>query len=78
VLALAGPNGAGKSTLIRAISGVVPARTGQANLDGVDLLKLSPSERARRVAVVPQMIHLPEAFTAGEIVLMGRTPHLLG
>ena len=76
VLALVGPNGAGKSTLIRAISGVVAARSGQAFLDGVDLLKLSPSERARRVAVVPQMIHLPDAFTVGEIVLMGRTPHL--
>jgi iron complex transport system ATP-binding protein len=28
------------------------------------------------VAVVPQMIHLPGAFTVAEIVLMGRTPHL--
>jgi iron complex transport system ATP-binding protein len=76
VLALVGPNGAGKSTLIRVISGVVPARAGEARLDGLDLLRLSPAKRARRVAVVPQMIHLPEAFTVGEIVLMGRTPHL--
>ncbi|MBI4316259.1 MAG: heme ABC transporter ATP-binding protein [Chloroflexi bacterium] len=75
-LALVGPNGAGKSTLIRAISGVVPARGGEVWLDDVNLLTLSPSERAKRVAVVPQMIHLPDAFTVGEIVLMGRTPHL--
>ncbi len=76
VVALAGPNGAGKSTLIRVISGVLPATAGEAWLDGVDLLRVSPGQRARRVAVVPQMIRLPDAYTAGEIVLMGRTPHL--
>jgi len=76
VLALAGPNGAGKSTLIRVISGVLPATAGQARLDGADLLRLPAGQRARRVAVVPQMIHLPDAYTVGEIVLMGRSPHL--
>ena len=76
VLALVGPNGAGKSTLIRALSGVIPARTGEVRLDGIDLLRLSANARARKLAVVPQMIRLPEAFTVGEIVLMGRTPHL--
>jgi iron complex transport system ATP-binding protein len=76
VVALVGPNGAGKSTLIRVLSGVLPAKSGQAQIDGEDLLTLPPAQRARRVAVVPQMIHLPESFTASEIVLMGRTPHL--
>jgi iron complex transport system ATP-binding protein len=76
VLALAGPNGAGKSTLIRVVSGVLAASAGQVRVDGLDLLRLPPSQRARRVAVVPQMIHLPESYTVGEIVLMGRTPHL--
>jgi iron complex transport system ATP-binding protein len=76
VMALVGPNGAGKSTLLRVLSGVLPARGGQAELDGADLLRLPPAQRARRVAVVPQMIHLPESFTVSEIVLMGRTPYL--
>lgn len=76
VMALVGPNGAGKSTLIRVISGVVRAAGGEARLDDRDLLRLSPGERARLVAVVPQLVHLPDAFTVGEIVLMGRTPHL--
>ena len=76
VLALAGPNGAGKSTLIRVISGVLPAAAGEVRLDGADLLRLPPSQMARRVAVVPQMIHVPEAYTVSEIVMMGRTPHL--
>jgi iron complex transport system ATP-binding protein len=76
VVALVGPNGAGKSTLLRVLSGILPARGGEARLNGDDLLRLKPADRARRVAVVPQMIHLPESFTVGEIVLMGRTPHL--
>jgi len=76
VVALVGPNGAGKSTLIRAVSGVIPLRGGTVQLDGLDLLKLSPVARARLVAVVPQAAHLPEAFTVAEIVMMGRTPHL--
>lgn len=76
VLALVGPNGAGKSTLIRAVSGVTPIQGGSIQLDEVDVLKLRPAARAQRMAVVPQAVHLPEAFTVAEIVLMGRTPHL--
>jgi iron complex transport system ATP-binding protein len=76
VVALVGPNGAGKSTLIRVLSGVVPVAHGRALLDGRDLFQLTQAQRARLIAVVPQMIHLPEAFTVGEVVLMGRTPHL--
>jgi len=76
VLALVGPNGAGKSTLVRAVTGVTPVTGGVIRLDGTDLLRLSPVGRARRVAVVPQAAHLPEAFTVSEIVLMGRTPYL--
>ncbi|HKZ50584.1 MAG TPA: ABC transporter ATP-binding protein, partial [Dehalococcoidia bacterium] len=43
---------------------------------GDDVRHLRRQEVARRVAMVPQEAHLPEAFTAWEIVLMGRTPHL--
>ena len=76
VVALVGPNGAGKSTLIRALTGVIPTTGGQVQLDGVNLLGLSPLQRARRVAVVPQQALLPEAFTVSEVVLLGRTPFL--
>ena len=76
IVALVGPNGAGKSTLVRAISGIVPTSEGSIRLDDVDLLRLRPAERARQIAVVPQAVTLPEAFTVAEIVLMGRTPHL--
>jgi iron complex transport system ATP-binding protein len=76
VVALVGPNGAGKSTLVRAVSGITPVSGGTIRLDGSDVLRLRSSERARLIAVVPQAIHLPEAFTVAEIVMMGRTPHL--
>lgn len=76
IVGLVGPNGAGKSSLLRVIGGTLAAALGRVTLEGVDLSRLSPAIRARRVAVVPQSSHLPEAFTAGEVVLMGRTPYL--
>jgi len=75
VLALIGPNGAGKSTIIRAASGVIPS-SGQIRTNGDDFASLSPLQRARYLAVVPQAISLPPAFTVWETVLMGRTPYL--
>jgi len=75
VVGLVGPNGSGKTTLIRAATGGVPAG-GRITLMGDDAGSLRAAERARRVAVVPQNPLLPEAFTALEVVLMGRTPHL--
>jgi ABC-type cobalamin/Fe3+-siderophores transport system ATPase subunit len=75
ILALIGPNGAGKSTLIRAVSGVIPS-SGQVRTNGDTFSALTPIQRARYLAVVPQAISLPPAFTVWETVLMGRTPHL--
>ncbi|MGB8648507.1 MAG: heme ABC transporter ATP-binding protein [Anaerolineae bacterium] len=76
IVGLIGPNGAGKSSLLRVVSGTLAPTRGSLHLNGVDLTRLSPAMRARRIAVVPQSSHLPEAFTVGEVVLMGRTPHL--
>jgi branched-chain amino acid transport system ATP-binding protein len=42
-----GPNGAGKSTLMNAISGFVKLRAGRIVLDGVDLDRVAPHQRAR-------------------------------
>jgi iron complex transport system ATP-binding protein len=75
VLALIGPNGAGKSTLIRAASGVA-AYTGHVRTNGDDFASLSPIQRARYIATVPQAVSLPPAYTVWETVLLGRTPYL--
>lgn len=75
VLALIGPNGAGKSTLIRSASGVIPY-TGHVRTNGDDFASLSPIQRARYIATVPQAVSLPPAYTGWETVLLGRTPYL--
>jgi len=76
VLALIGPNGSGKSTLVRAVSGVIPVARGNIWADEQDVTHQSPMQRARKIAVVPQAISLPPAFTVWQTVLMGRTPYL--
>jgi iron complex transport system ATP-binding protein len=76
VVALIGPNGAGKSTLIRAVSGVIPRRAGRIRTNGDDFAALNSMQRARYVAVVPQAVAMPPAYSVWETVLLGRTPHL--
>jgi len=43
LIVLVGANGAGKSTTLRAISGLVPAASGQIIFDGTDITGFSPS-----------------------------------
>lgn len=76
ILSIIGPNGAGKSTLVRAAAGELRPRAGHVRVEGAEMYTLPIEQRARRVAVVPQAAHLPELFTAFEVVLMGRTPYL--
>ena len=76
VLGLVGPNGAGKSTLIKLLTRVLAPDAGMVTLNGRELRRFSRLELARQLAVVPQAGDVPEAFTALELVLMGRTPHL--
>ena len=76
MVGLIGPNGCGKSTIIRAISRVISPQSGRILLGGRDVSRMPRSELARWLGVVPQIPLLPSAFTAFEIVLMGRNPHL--
>ena len=76
VVGLVGPNGSGKTTLIRAVTGALRPASGEVRLLGDDVASLPQRERALRAATVPQAPGLPDAFTALEVVLMGRTPHL--
>ena len=55
VVALLGPNGAGKTTTLRAISGLVPIRSGRITLDGKEMHSLLPPE-----VVDSGIAHVPE------------------
>ncbi len=76
MLGMVGPNGCGKSTVIKAISRVKPPDSGSIVFNGRDVSKISHMDLARLVGVVPQIPLLPSTFTAFEVVLMGRNPHL--
>lgn len=78
VTALVGPNGAGKSTLLKVLSGDTRHQQGDVTLDGQPLVSWKSSDVARRRGVLPQESGLAFPFTALEVVLMGRTPHLSG
>jgi iron complex transport system ATP-binding protein len=78
IVAVLGPNGAGKSSLVRAVSGVLPGYSGSARVLGDEVRWIPARELARRVAVVPQEPRFELPFTALEIALMGRHPHLAG
>lgn len=73
---LIGANGAGKTTLLKVISGLWPGATGEINLIDRPLSTYSTREIAQIVAHVPQSIHVDFAFSARDVVLMGRSPHL--
>ncbi len=66
-LALVGPNGGGKTTLLRTLLGALPLLKGRRELP-----------RPLRIGYVPQRDHVDAIWplTAGEVVLMGRTPVL--
>ena len=56
VVALLGPNGAGKTTTLRMASGLARPKQGSITLDGEDITKLSPYQRARRgLCLIPKV-----------------------
>jgi branched-chain amino acid transport system ATP-binding protein len=48
VVGLIGPNGAGKTTLFNVVTGLQSSTTGRVLIDGVDVTKSSPTQRARK------------------------------
>jgi iron complex transport system ATP-binding protein len=74
-LCLIGPNGAGKTSLLHAVSGLARHR-GSVHVNGRHLERLSATERARLVALVPQNPTIPLELSVAEYVLLGRTPHI--
>jgi len=72
---LIGPNGAGKTTLLKCINGIYKG-TGNVNINGKDLKKLSSKKVAREVSLMHQNTIISFPFPCLDVVLSGRYPHL--
>jgi urea transport system ATP-binding protein len=72
IVALVGRNGMGKSTLMKSLIGVMPARSGQITVDGVNVTAL-PSHRrvANGLAYVPQGRQIFGTMTVKENIEAG-------
>ena len=71
-VALLGRNGVGKTTLLKCLMGVLPVAGGKVMLEGRDITRLKPHERARLgIAYVPQGREIFARLTVEENLLMG-------
>jgi len=75
-IGLLGPNGSGKSTLLKLASGILKPKNGDIILGELNLKRLNRKMIARHIAVVPQQVNIPFAFSVEEVVALGRTPFL--
>src|SRR6266511_503734 len=72
VVCLMGRNGVGKTTLLKAVIGLLPARSGSIILDGIDLGSLRPEERAAcGIGYVPQGREIFPNLTVSENLRVG-------
>jgi urea transport system ATP-binding protein len=68
----AGRNGVGKTTLLKCLMGVLPVARGKVTLDGRDITRLKPHQRAAAgIAYVPQGREIFARLTVEENLLMG-------
>jgi iron complex transport system ATP-binding protein len=72
--ALVGRNGSGKSTLLNCVNQQLPY-TGEIREGEKNLALISPRERAKTIAILPQTMPSPH-ITARELAAFGRNPYL--
>ncbi|MEL6828805.1 MAG: ABC transporter ATP-binding protein, partial [Pseudomonadota bacterium] len=75
LVAVLGPNGAGKTSLIRGTLGLQQTSDGTAILDRTPIKELSPTERAKRIAYLPQIRPLAWPTRVRDVVALGRFSH---
>ncbi len=75
-MGIIGPNGSGKTTLLRLSSRVIYPRKGNIYFQDKDIFRMDLKEFCRSVAFVSQDVSTTFSFSAMELVLMGRIPHL--
>lgn len=75
-LAVVGPNGAGKSTLCSVLAGDLSPTVGSVQVCGHGVRHSRPAVLARLRSMLTQQAHIRFPFTAREVVMMGRHPHI--
>jgi len=71
VVTILGRNGAGRTTTLRAIMGMVGARTGSVRIDGIETVRLAPHRIARiGVGYCPEERGIFSALSAEENLLL--------
>lgn len=78
LIGLMGANGSGKTTLLKCIVGLLTPNTQSFKIQNITYHTLSTQQRAKLIAYVPQEHKPPFPFSARDIILMGRSPHLGG
>ncbi|MGV8090162.1 MAG: ABC transporter ATP-binding protein [Methanothrix sp.] len=76
IVTLLGPNGCGKTTLLKIINGLLRPDSGKVYVDGNDVSRMGQTDMARLIGHVPQTQRSSFPFTALDIVLTGRMPHI--
>jgi branched-chain amino acid transport system ATP-binding protein len=73
IVTVIGPNGSGKSTLVKTLAGLLPARQGTMELEGLRLNELTPPGRVRAgIAYVPQEYNVFRNLTVLENLKISR------
>ena len=73
-MGILGRNGSGKSTLLRGLTFGLRRRQGQVLVRGEDCAALSPRQRARRMALLPQHTPASPGLRVEEVLELGRYP----
>ncbi|SKB91741.1 ABC transporter ATP-binding protein [Sphingopyxis flava] len=72
LVVIVGPNGSGKSSLMRLLAGQGRPDSGAVHWGGHDITRLSPIERARRLAYLPQRTEIAWPIAVADMVALGR------
>ena len=75
LVALIGPNGSGKTSLIQTLSGELTPSAGEVYLDGKELSRWKPADRATTMAVLFQQTPVNFDISVEQLVRLGRHPY---
>ncbi len=78
ITTIIGANGCGKSTLLKAMTRIIPHKSGTALLDGKDISREATKALARKMAILPQTPESASGLTVSELVSYGRFPYQKG